>query len=162
MDIYRRNFRFNRILNVEEVLTDSALFYMEQNDIDSDGIVKGEHLEQEDTVCVLMNNAEPHRGERYCYIKTRTQIGDDRHTKAISIDKIIIDGNLINQNLFVHIITIVLQQEDNEYPNRIIVGNINKCFHRNITETANEIGIYIYNLYNTYTSDLISIYSTQQ
>ena len=159
MEIHRKNFRFNRILNVEEIIANSALFSMEQIDIDADEIVRGEHLEQEDTICVLMNNVEPHRGERYCYIKTSTHIGGDGQTKTITIDKIIIDGNLIDRNLFTHIITIILQQEDNEYPNRIIVGNRNKCFYRNTIETANEIGNYVYSLYITYTSDLISTYS---
>ena len=163
MEIHRRNLRFNRILNVEEIATNSALFSMEQSDIDADEIVRGEHLEQENTMCVFMNIAEPHRGERYCYIKTSTHIGGDGNTRVISINKIIIDGTLISQNLFVHIFTLLLQQEDNEHPNRIIVGNrINQRFHNNIAETADSIASYIYDLYNIFTSVQSPIYIIQQ
>lgn len=158
MEIQHRNFRFNRIINVEEVVANSTLFYMEQTDIDADENIIGEHLKQENSICVLMNNAESHKGERYCYIKTSTYIAGDGHTKTITIDKIIIDRYLIDLKLFTRIITILLQQEDNEYSNRIVVGNMNKCFRRNVAETAKEVGDYIYKLYNAYTSDLISTY----
>lgn len=160
MEIHRRNFRFNRILNMERVVADSTLFYMDQVDINDDENVRGEHIGEREGIWVFKNKEEAYNRERYCYVKTTTHIGGDGHTKAIFVDKIITDGNLIINELFVCLFTILLQQEDNEYPNRIIIGNINKCFRRNITETAKEIGNYIYNLYNTYTSDLVPTYST--
>jgi hypothetical protein len=96
MEIKRDNFRFNRIINPSNVIEESTLFYMEQNDIDDDDIVCGEQIEDGDNIIVLQNITEPYQGERYCYLKTNTIIGGDGHTKLITINKIIVDKNLIN------------------------------------------------------------------
>ena len=52
MEIKRGNFRFNRIVNVNEILNESALFSMNQDDIDNDAIVNGERLEDGDESCL--------------------------------------------------------------------------------------------------------------
>lgn len=55
MEIKRGNFRFNRIVNVNEILNESALFSMNQEDIDNDAIVNGERLEDGDELIVFQN-----------------------------------------------------------------------------------------------------------
>lgn len=163
MEINRKNFGFNRILNVKEIIENSCVFDMEQADIDADRIIKGEHLEEMEGMSVLAKYGEPNEGEKYCYLKAGERIGDDGKTKVISIDKIIIDECLIDKSLFAHIFTVFLQQEDNEYANRIIVGNrIDQCFHLNIAETASVIAKYLFELYTNYTSDHVLTYTTTQ
>ena len=151
MEIKRDNFRFNRLLNVDDIIGESNLFWMSQDDIDADGVVGGEQLEDGDSIIVFQNTVEPHQNERYCYIKFNTAIGADGHTKQITIDKIIVDNNLINQHLFIRIFNIFLQQEDNDYSNRIIVTNrYNKTFRGRIVETANEIANNVLELYSVF------------
>lgn len=154
MEIKRDNFRFNRLLNVNDIIGESNLFWMSQEDIDADGVVGGEQLEDGDSMIVFQNITEPHQGERYCYLKTNTVIGDDGHTKKITITKIITDSNLIRPNLFFNIFRILLQQENNEYRNRIVLtSRINECFKNRIVDIANAISNRVCELYS-YTSDL--------
>lgn len=161
MEIKRDNFRFNRIINPINVINDSCLFCMEQDDMDKDAIVNCFVLEEGDTMLVFQNTVEPFQGERYCYIKINTRIGGDGHTKLITVDNIIVDNNLINRDLFSRIFTILLQQENNSYPNRIVVTNrLNECFRNRIDEVANEISNHICELYS-YTSDLNPTYIIQ-
>ena len=162
MEIKRDNFRFNRVVNPNDIINDSSLFSMSQEDIDVDNIVNGERLEEGDDMIVFQNTVEPHQNERYCYIKINTRIGADGHTKLITVNKIIVDASLIGHNLFAHIFTILLRQENNEYPNRIVVDYINKRFGEIINITSNEIADYIYELYQNFTSELSTIYITQQ
>lgn len=151
MEIKRDNFRFNRFLNVNDIINESNLIRMSQDDIDADGVIGGEQLEDGDDMIAFQNTVEPHQNERYCYIKFNTIIGADGHTKQITINKIIIDNNLINQNLLNQFFTIFLQQEDNEYYNRIVVTNrYNKTFRGRIFETANEIANHVYELYRVF------------
>ena len=162
MEIKRENFRFNRIVNPYDVIDDSALFSMTQEDIDSDAIVSGEKLEDGDDMIVFQNTVEPHQNERYCYIKINTRIGTDGLTRMITINKIIVDGGLIDRNLFAQIFTILLQQEDNEHPNRIVVTNgYNERFRGRIVEVANNIANRICGLYNTYTNANHQSYTIQ-
>ena len=154
MEIKRDNFRFNRVINPNNVIEESTLFYMEQNDIDEDSIVNGEQIENGDKMIVFQNITRPYQGERYCYLKTNTIIGLDGHTKLITINKIIVDRNLINQNLFFNIFRILLQQEENEYNNRIVLtSRFNECFKNRVIDIANTISNHICELY-TFTSDL--------
>jgi hypothetical protein len=162
MEIERKNFRFNRIVSPYDVICDSVLFSMTQEDIDSDSIVSGERLEYGDDMLVFQNVVAPYQNERYCYLKINTLIGGDEHTKQITINKIIVDGGLINHILFARIFTILLQQEDYEHPNRIVVDYINKRFGGIINETSNEIACFIYELYQNFTSDFVTIYTTQK
>ena len=99
MEIKRGNFRFNRIVNVNEILNESALFSMNQDDIDNDAIVNGERLEEGDELIVFQNTVEPYQNERYCYIKFNTLVGNDGQTKQITINKIRVDRNMIHPNL---------------------------------------------------------------
>lgn len=154
MEIKRDNFRFNRIINPSNVIEESTLFYMEQNEIDDDDIVCGEQIEGGDNIIVLQNITEPYQGERYCYLKTNTIIGGDGHTKLITINKIIVDKNLINQSLFFNIFKILLQQEENEYNNRIMLTTrFNECFKNRVVDIANSISNRICEMYS-FTSDL--------
>ena len=88
MEIKRGNFRFNRIVNVNEILNESALFSMNQDDIDNDAIVNGERLEDGDELIVFQNTVEPYQNERYCYIKFNILVGNDEETKQIFADRI--------------------------------------------------------------------------
>ena len=99
MEIKRGNFRFNRIVNINEILNESALFSMNQDDIDNDAIVNGERLEEGDELIVFQNTVEPYQNERYCYIKFNTLVGNDGQTKQITINKIRVDRNMIHPNL---------------------------------------------------------------
>ena len=48
--------------------------------------------------------------------------------------------------LFCKLIYILLQQINNEFNNRIIVGNKDLCFKNNVAQCADEVGNYIYDL----------------
>lgn len=153
MEIKRTNFRFNRIVNIEESIDDSNLMLMEQSDIDGDINVRGNTLEDGETMVVLQNCIEPYLNERYCYVKYHTFIGGDGYTKLLSIKNIIVDENLINHNLFAYIFTILLRQEDNEHSNRIMVtSGYNERFHGRIVEVANDIAYRICALYVSFTN----------
>ena len=161
MEIKRGNFRFNRIVNINEILNESALFSMNQDDIDNDAIVNGERLEEGDELIVFQNTVEPYQNERYCYIKFNTLVGNDGRTKQITINKIIVDRNMIHPNLFSQIFTILLQQESSEHPNRIVITNrFNECFRGRIVEVAFAATNRICDLYG-YTSELNPTYIIQ-
>lgn len=161
MEIKRGNFRFNRIVNTNEILNESSLFFMYQDDIDNDVIVNGERLEDGDELVVFQNTVEPYQNERYCYIKFNTHVGNDGLTKQITINKIIVDRNMTYPNLFTQIFTILLQQEDNECPNRIAITNrFNECYRGRIVEIARSAANRICELY-TYTSELNPTYIIQ-
>ena len=153
MEIKRDNFRFNRIVNVDDIVGGSNLLTMGQSDINGDNIVHDYTLEVGDTMVTLQNDSEHHRNERYVYIIYNTLIGGDGNTKLLSIKNVIVDENLINYNLFVYIFTILLRQEDNEYPNRIVVtSGYNERFHGRIVEVAKDIANRICGLYSTFTN----------
>ena len=61
MEIIRENFRFNRVVNLSDVINNSSLFSMYQEDIDADNIVNGERLEDGDDMIVYQNTVEPHQ-----------------------------------------------------------------------------------------------------
>lgn len=159
MELSRANFRLNRQINLQEVITSSSVFYMEQEDINDDRVVSEEHLEDSESLVVFQNTNRQYEKERYCYIKFNTLVGLDGNTKQISIEKIIVDTNLIHTCLFYKIFSILLQQENNEFNNRIVLSNsLNECFRGRISECARRLSNYIYNLFCTYTSDDCSIY----
>lgn len=162
MTIKRDNFRFKRIVNVDDILNESHLLLMEQADIDVDNKVCGHTLKDGDTMMVLQNGIEPHQNERYCYIKYHTFVGTDGNTKLITVENIIVDENLITHNLFTYIFTILLRQEDNEHPNRIVVTNgYNVRFRGRIVEIANDIANRICGLYKTFTNEYNTSYVIQ-
>lgn len=153
MEIKRDNFRFNRIVNVDDIVGGSNLLTMGQPDIDGDNNVRGYTLEVGDTMVTLQNDSEHHRNERYGYIIYNTLIGGDGTTKLLSVKNVIVDENLINHALFAYIFTILLRQEDNEYPNRIVVtSGYNERFHGRIVEVANDIANRICALYASFTN----------
>ena len=103
----------------------------------NDAVVNDERLEDGDELIVFQNTVEPYQNERYCYIKFNTLVGNDGQTKQITINKIVVEKNLIHPNLFTQIFTILLQQEDNEHPNRIVITNrFNECYRDRIVEIA--------------------------
>ena len=155
MEIVRRNFRFNGIMDITSIVNKLYVFYMEQVDIDVDDNVRGEILEENESLLVLLN-VDVQTQNKYCYIKIKKEIGLDNETKAITVKKIIVDNNLIEKELFKHMFTILLQQNDDNFTNRIIVPrNINIRFHNNIHYVADEISTYVTWLYSTYTEPLI-------
>jgi len=162
MEIKRGNFRFNRVVDIGAIIDKSHLMLMEQTDIDEDNNVHDCTLADGDTMIVLQNSVEPYINERYCYIKYHTIVGGDDNTKLMVVDNIIIDENLINHDLLAHIFTILLRQEDSEYPNRIMVTNgYNERFHGRVVEVANDIANRICGLYNTFTDDYHTSYIIQ-
>ena len=159
MKIERKNLKFNRLVELDNIIDDSCLFYMEQADIDSDEIIHNEILHENETIYVFQNNKEPHRGERYCYVITETIIGGDGKTKMIIVKKIITDTQFISESFFTRIFTILLQQENIPSSNRIAVGEkINKRFCGAIDTTSVKISQYICDLFNDFTGDNCSIY----
>ena len=155
MEITRKNFQFNRIIDIPAIINNLHVFYMEQTDINSDNNVHGELLEDGESFFVLQN-IEEQVNNRYCYIKIKEKLGLDGITKAYIVKKIIIDNNVIEEELFNRMFTILLQQHDNTLTNRIIVPNrINHRFHNIIPNIANKISTYITWLYSTYTAPLV-------
>ena len=69
MRIKRANFRFNRLVNVDDIIGHSNLLLMEQEDIKVDNNVHDCILEDNANIMVLQNDIEPHQNERFCYIK---------------------------------------------------------------------------------------------
>ncbi len=162
MKIERANFRFNRIVNVDDIINQSNLLWMNQDDINADNNVHDYILEDNASMMVLQNSVEPHQNERYCYIKYHTIIGGDGNTKLITIDDIIVDENLISYNLFTLIFKIFLRQEDNAHPNRIVVTNgYNERFRGRVVEVANDIANRISGLYDTFINDNNTSYVIQ-
>lgn len=154
MVIKRDIFGFNRVINPNDIINDSSLIYMSQEDIDADNIVNRERMEDGDNMIVFQNTVEPHQNERYCYIKYHIFVGGDGNTKLIRVDKIIVDENLINPILFSQFFTIFLGQEDSDYPNRIEVTNrYNERYRGRIVEVANVIANLICELYNAFTNE---------
>lgn len=163
MRIKRANFRFNQLVNVDDIIGHSNLLLMEQEDINVDNNVHDCILEDNANIMVLQNDIEPHQNVRYCYIKYHTIVGGYGNTKLITIDDIIVDENLISYNLFAHIFTIFLRQEDNEHPNRIVNTNgYNERFRGRIVEVANDIANRICGLYNTFINDNNTSYVIQE
>lgn len=153
MEIKREKFRFNRIIKPNDIINESSLFLMSQEDIDADNNIKGYVLDEGSDMVVFQNSFEPHQNERYCYIKYHTFIGADGNTKKITVSDIIVDDNFINHDLFAHVFTILLSNEDNCYSNRIVVPNkYNERFGGRIDNVANEIADYICELFKGYTN----------
>ena len=66
MEIKRDNFRFNRVVEISDIIDKSHLLLMEQTDIDDDNNVHDCTLADGDTMIVLQNGIEPYQDERYC------------------------------------------------------------------------------------------------
>ena len=153
MDIVRKHLVSNRIVNLSDVLTDSALFEMGNEDINEDGVVCGEQLNEDNSLYVFQNTKSNHLGERYCYIKVLNHVGGDGKTKAIEVEKIITDSELISVPLFETIFKIIFQQESGTSTNRIIVGNNNARYPLNPKDTAAKIAEYLFDCYTEFTTD---------
>lgn len=155
MEIVRKNFRFKEVIDITSIIDKLHVFYMEQVDIDKDDNIRGEMLEENETLLVLMDIDEQTQN-KYCYIKIKEEIGLDNETRSITVKKIIVDNNCIEKELFKHIFTILLQQNDDILTNRIIVPKkINNRFHNNIQSVADEISAHVIFLYSTYTNPVI-------
>lgn len=154
MLIERRNFRFDHIVDIEGNMDNLHMFYMTNEDIQNDDIVREELLEENESLFVLKKIGEQ-TSDKYCYIKIKTLIGLDLETKMYIVEKIIIANNLINKNLFVRIFTIILQQNDDNFTNRINVANLDKSYHGNIDNIANEIAEYVTFLFSCFTDSVI-------
>ena len=63
MRIKRANFRFNRLVNVDDIIGHSNLLLMEQEDINVDNNVHDCILEDNANIMVLRNDIEPHQNE---------------------------------------------------------------------------------------------------
>ena len=61
MRIKRANFRFNRLVNVDDIIGHSDILLMEQEDINVDNNVHDCILEDNANIMVLQNNIEPHQ-----------------------------------------------------------------------------------------------------
>ena len=68
MELIRRNYRFNRNVDIDAIIDESHLLLMVQTDIDNDNNVHGCTLADGDTIIVLQNSIEPYQDERYCYV----------------------------------------------------------------------------------------------
>jgi len=68
MELIRRNYRFNRNVDIDAIIDESHLLLMVQTDIDNDNNVHGCTLADGDTMIVLQNSIEPYQDERYCYV----------------------------------------------------------------------------------------------
>ena len=153
MEIKCENFGFAQIPDVDEIIREHTVSQIE--DIAANQrIIGDEHLEEGDSIYTLQSTNEHHLGEKYCYIKTHTIIGEDGHTKQISIEKVILDNNLHplktpqTRQIFERILNSIMQEEDSaEYPHRIKVHNENERFHNRIPEVANRLARYLYELY---------------
>lgn len=155
MKIERKNFRFDNVVDISSILDNLHLFYMEQIDIDEDDNVRGEVLDENESLFVLYNVEETTK-KGYCYVKIKEKVGQDGITKALIVKKVIVDNNLIGEEIFKRMFLILLQQNDDTLTNRIIVPNrINRRFHKNIPNIVTEISTYITWLYSTYTEPLI-------
>lgn len=151
MELLYKKITFNRIINISDVINASCLFVMGINDIGNDIYVCGEKINEDEEILVFQNNEEPFAGERYCYIKTKTMSGLDGHTKMIVIEKVITDKIFVTYEFFLRIITILLQQENDGYNNRIVIGcKINDCFNGRIEEVSNNCSLYLCDLFTSF------------
>lgn len=153
MDIIRKHLVSNRLVNLSDVLKESVLFEMDIEDINNDGVVGGEQLNENNSLYVFQNNEPNHLDERYCYIKVLNHIGGDGETKAIEVEKIITDSELLDVSLFETILKILFQQESGTLTNRIIIGKYNERYPLNPKETATKIAEYLFNCYTEFTTD---------
>lgn len=153
MYIVRKHLVSNRLVNLSDVLKESVLFEMDIEDINKDDVVCGEQLNENNSLYVFQNNEPNHLGERYCYINVLNHIGGDGETKAIEIEKIITDSELIDVSLFETIFKIMFQQESGTSTNRIIIGKYNERYPLNPKETATKIAEYLFSCYNEFTTD---------
>lgn len=162
MELIRKNFRFSTIVNIDDIIGNSSLLLMSNEDIDNDPNVKGVVLGERQEMLALQKIWE-YEGtpQRYCYVQKRIDIGGDGITKAITIEKIIIDNTLISTSLLIYIFAILLQQEDNGIAaNRIRVPvRIDSRFHDNIDNVACHIGVYLKSLFDNFTSPECSNYT---
>lgn len=158
LEIRRENFGFNRTISVDDIIRTSCVYNMRKVHIDADKIVNGEILDNDERLLVYKNDYP--WDEEYCYIKTKTEIMGDGHAKLVTIKKIIIDEHLIDEVLFTEIFTILLQQEDNEYQNRIKIGNKEPIpFHGDCLKTsAHSIARYVCELFHEFTSNEVKQY----
>lgn len=152
LQLNRKNFGFGHIVDLDDVIKESQLFEMDIDDIVNDDNIVNKRLAEGEVILVFRNNKQ-NVDERYCYLKIQTKVGEDKKTKCLIINKIIIDDNLISKDLFCKIIHIILLKMNNEFNNRIIIGNKNISFRNKISECANEIGEYIYDLFNRYVGE---------
>lgn len=108
----------------------------------------------------ILNTDEQYENERYCYIKLNTLVGLDGNTKQIIVEKIIVDTNLIQTSLFDEIFRILLQQENNEFNNRIVLSDLfNESFRGRIDECVRELSNRVYILFTEYASDYNPTYN---
>ena len=63
MRIKRANFRFNRLVNVDDIIGHPNLLLMEQEDINVGNNVHDCILEDTANIIVLLNDIEPHQNE---------------------------------------------------------------------------------------------------
>lgn len=154
MLIERKNFRFDHIVDIEGNMDNLHIFYMTEEDIQNDDVVRDETLEENESLLVL-KNIEGQTSDKYCYIKIKTLTGLNGVTRMFIVEKIIVDNNLINQNLFARMFTIILRQNYNNLTNRINVANLNRSFHGNIDNLANEIAEYVTSLFSYFTDSVI-------
>lgn len=61
MRIKRTNFRFNRLINVDDIIGHSDILLIEQEGINADNNVHDCILEDNANIMVLQNNIEPHQ-----------------------------------------------------------------------------------------------------
>ena len=130
---------------LKDIVENSHLFEMDAEDIILDENIKDKELQQNENILVFQRYIN-NKWERYCYLKISTSVGLDNKTKCVNIKQVIIDVNVIDNRLFCKLIYILLQQINNEFNNRIIVGNKDLCFKNNVVQCADEVGNYIYDL----------------
>lgn len=148
----------NRQISANDIIDSIALFYMEDTDVANDENLTSETILENETIYLLQNIDLPSNViEKYCYVKTRTIIGQDGNTKVTLVEKIIIDSNLIEINLLKLLFKLLLQPMINKYPNRIVGGIMNRLVSP-IDNCAEQLAEYTFNLFNEYTSATIKYY----
>lgn len=156
MEIVRENIVRHKILDVTQVIEESSLFEMDEHDIKEDKFMSNETIGANESILVFQSINLNSMVERYCYIKISTHYAADGMTKALVVEKIVTDENLINMILFEAIFRILLQNESNSTMNRIFVGKVNACLSGEISSVVQKISQHVYNLYDSYTSPLVT------
>lgn len=158
MEIERR-ILVNRQISINDIIDGLSLFYMEDVDVVNDKNLTNETILENGSICSLQSR-ESNMCERYCYVKMKTITGQDENTKAILVEKIILDSNLIEINLLKYLFRLLLRPIINEYPNRIVAGRINELVSP-VDYRAEQLAEYTFNLFNEYTSATNRYYFVQ-
>ena len=127
-----------------QILEESTLFSMEQEDIDADIFLKDNGIVSKEDAEIMIFQKIGNEAviPKFCYIIARRELGKDNVTIRTIVEKIIIDNNAISHQVIKFIFDVLLQQSKGFF-DRIIVGQINERVFMQQNQLSDHIARYL-------------------